>query len=137
MTHAGTFNGSPICMAAGLPSLKLLTSGEIDRINALGDRLRDGFQAAFTATGLPGRATGHGSLVQTHLADSEVRNYRDAARAPAWYRRVTHLALLTHGVFSGWRTSFNVSTAMGKAEVDEAIAVFRAVLEDLATHLPE
>ena len=137
MTHAGTFNGSPICMAAGLPSLKLLTSGEIDRINALGDRLRDGFQAAFTATGLPGRATGHGSLVQTHLVDSNVRNYRDAARAPAWYRRVTHLALLTHGVFSGWRTSFNVSTAMGKAEVDEAITVFRAVLEDLATHLPE
>ena len=50
---------------------------------------------------------------------------------------MTHLALLTRGVFSGWRTSFNVSTAMGKAEVDEAIAVFRAVLEDLATHLPE
>ena len=134
MTHAGTFNGSPICMAAGLASLELLTPAEIDRINRLGDRLRDGFQAAFTATGVRGRATGHGSLLQTHLVDGEVRNYRDGARAPGWYRRVTHLALLTRGVFSNWRTSFNVSTAMGEAEVDEAIAAFRAVLEELAPH---
>ena len=48
---------------------------------------------------------------------------------------MTHLALLTRGVFSGWRTSFNVSTAMGEAEVDEAIAAFHAVLRDLGTHL--
>ena len=50
---------------------------------------------------------------------------------------MTHLALLTRGVFSGWRTSFNVSTAMGEAETDEAIAAFHAVLEELAAHLPE
>jgi glutamate-1-semialdehyde 2,1-aminomutase len=137
MTHAGTFNGSPICMAAGLASLELLTPAEIDRINRLGDRLRDGFQAAFTATGVRGRATGHGSLVQTHLVDGEVRNYRDGARAPAWYRRVTHLALLTHGVFSGWRTSFNISTAMGETETDEAIAAFQGVLGELVAHQPE
>ncbi|MEE2612396.1 MAG: aspartate aminotransferase family protein [Acidobacteriota bacterium] len=137
MTHAGTFNGSPVCMAAGLPSLELLTPAEIDRINGLGDPLRDGFKAAFAATGVPGCVTGYGSLVQTHLVDGEVHNYRDGARAPAWYRRVTHLALLTRGVFSGWRTSFNVSTAMGEAETDEAIATFHAVLEELAAHLPE
>ena len=137
MTHAGTFNGSPICMAAGLASLELLTPAEIDRINRLGDRLRDGFQAAFTATGVRGRATGHGSLVQTHLVDGEVRNYRDGARAPAWYRRVTHLALLIHGVFSGWRTSFNISTAMGETETDEAIAAFQGVLGELVAHQPE
>ena len=63
MTHAGTFNGSPICMAAGLASLALLTPSEIGRINGLGDRLRDGFQAGFTATGIRGRVTGQGSLV--------------------------------------------------------------------------
>jgi glutamate-1-semialdehyde 2,1-aminomutase len=119
-------------MAAGLASLELLTPAEIDRINRLGDRLRDGFQTAFTTTGVRGCATGYGSLVQTHLVDGEVRTYRDGARAPAWYRRVTHLALLTRGVFSGWRTSFNVSTAMGDAEVDEAIAAFDGVLQELA-----
>jgi len=137
MTHAGTFNGSPICMAAGLASLELLTPAEIDRINWLGDRLRDGFQTAFATTGIPGCATGQGSLVQTHLVTGEVSNYRDGARAPAWYRRLTHLALLTHGVFSGWRTSFNVSTAMSEAEVEEAIAAFHAVLQALAAYLPE
>jgi glutamate-1-semialdehyde 2,1-aminomutase len=137
MTHAGTFNGSPICMAAGLASLKRLTPSEIDRINRLGDRLRNGFQVAFAATGVQGCATGHGSLVQTHLVDGEVRNYRDSARAPAWYRRVTHLALLNRGVFSGSRTNCNVSTAMGEREVDEAIAAFHAVLENVVTHLGE
>ena len=43
--HYGTFNGNPATMAGGIANLELLTAAEYDRINALGDRLRDGINA--------------------------------------------------------------------------------------------
>ena len=39
--HAGTFNGNPLTMAAGLVSLELLTPDAFARLAALGDYLRD------------------------------------------------------------------------------------------------
>ena len=43
---SGTFNGNLAAMAMGLTAIDLLTAGEIDRINELGDRLREGLQRA-------------------------------------------------------------------------------------------
>ena len=39
--HAGTFSANPVTCAAGLAALDLLDQAAIDRINALGDRLRE------------------------------------------------------------------------------------------------
>src|SRR4029450_6750688 len=40
--HSGTFNGNLMTMAAGSLTLDLLTQREIERIDALGERLADG-----------------------------------------------------------------------------------------------
>src|SRR3712207_3270207 len=42
--HSGTFNGNLMTMAAGSVALDLLTRGEIERLNALGDRLASGLR---------------------------------------------------------------------------------------------
>ena len=132
--HSGTFNGSPICVAAGLVALELLTPDQITRINALGDRLRVGLDASFRKLGVTGQATGLGSLVQTHLTQP-VRSYEDGAQSPGWFRTLTHLALLNAGILSGWRTSYNISTAMTDTDVRLASSTFERVLDELAPAL--
>jgi glutamate-1-semialdehyde 2,1-aminomutase len=39
--HAGTFSANPVTTAAGLAALDLLDAAAIERLNAMGDRLRD------------------------------------------------------------------------------------------------
>src|SRR5581483_5044167 len=55
--HAGTFNGNPLTAAAGLATLELLPPSEYDRINALGDRLREGIEEAGRELGVAVCAT--------------------------------------------------------------------------------
>jgi glutamate-1-semialdehyde 2,1-aminomutase len=43
--HYGTFNGNPATMTGGIAVLDLLTTSEYERINGLGDRLREGINA--------------------------------------------------------------------------------------------
>ena len=132
--HSGTFNGSPICVAAGLAALELLTPDQIERINAFGDRLRVGLDTSFRRLGVTGQATGLGSLIQTHLTQP-VHTYEDGARSPGWFRTLMHLALLNAGILSGWRTSYNISTGMTEAEVSLASSTFERVLDELASVL--
>jgi glutamate-1-semialdehyde 2,1-aminomutase len=41
----GTFSANPLTMAAGLAAMELYTRAEVERLNALGGRLRDGMNA--------------------------------------------------------------------------------------------
>jgi glutamate-1-semialdehyde 2,1-aminomutase len=56
--HGGTFSANPVTMRAGLAALRLLDEREIERINALGDRLR----GDLATLGLD--VAGRGSLLQ-------------------------------------------------------------------------
>ena len=59
----GTFIGNPLSMRAGAVALDLLDAAAIERINALGDRLRAGLQERGH------RATGRGSLLRIDADD--------------------------------------------------------------------
>jgi glutamate-1-semialdehyde 2,1-aminomutase len=83
--HAGTFNNAVLTMAAGAAGLtQVLTPDEIARLNALGDRLRDGIAA------LGVRATGYGSMIGLH--DVEDAFYGMLERG-YWYARRGFVAL--------------------------------------------
>jgi glutamate-1-semialdehyde 2,1-aminomutase len=83
--HAGTFNNAVLTMAAGAAGLtQVLTPNEIARLNALGDRLRDGIAA------LGVRATGYGSMIGLH--DVEDAFYGMLERG-YWYARRGFVAL--------------------------------------------
>lgn len=79
--HAGTFNNSVLTMAAGAAGLtKVLTRGEIARLNALGDRLRERLPEE-------AHATGYGSMVGLHLDDAELIHVRMLERGYSYARR--------------------------------------------------
>jgi glutamate-1-semialdehyde 2,1-aminomutase len=132
--HYGTFNGNPATMAGGIAALELLTPGEYERLNSLGDRLRDGINALGEELGLAVCATGLGSLLNIHLLTGPIRCYRDVL--PGKPRaKLLHLALLNEGLFPAARGLMAMSTPMDDALIDEVLAAIRRAV--LAVHAEE
>lgn len=127
--QSGTFNGNAITTVAGVVAMNLFPREEVARINALGDQLRTGLVSALHGRGLPGVATGYGSMVGLHLVEGHVRNYRDSARGNATFKRALHLALLLEGVFAAPRLMFCISTPMTNEIVDDIVARFGRALD--------
>jgi glutamate-1-semialdehyde 2,1-aminomutase len=127
--HSGTFNGNLVTMAAGCVSLDLLTREEIERINALGERLADGLRSSLAERpDLQGVVNNCGSLLHVNLGtESELRNYSDLNLDSPVAARF-HLAALDEGVYFAPRGFMNASTAMGERAVDDALeACSRAI----------
>jgi glutamate-1-semialdehyde 2,1-aminomutase len=132
LPHSGTFNGNAATTAAGVAALELLTAAECERLNGLGDRLREGIVALGDELGLPVTATGLGSLLTIHLLREPPHSYRDARRADPEAVRLLHLALLNESVFPARRGMLCLGTPMGEADVDRALAAIRRAV--LAVH---
>jgi glutamate-1-semialdehyde 2,1-aminomutase len=125
--HAGTYNGNPLTMTAGRVSMELLTREEIDRINRLGDRLRDGMTRSLREARVPGRCAGAGSMVSVVFDDAPFSEYRTFSAVAARSLPVAHNVyrrLLDRGVLCVPYGSFFVSTAMDEGAIDKAIAAF-------------
>jgi glutamate-1-semialdehyde 2,1-aminomutase len=126
--QSGTFNGNLITMVAGVAAMEAYTPAEVARINALGERLRDGLRAACQEAAMPATVTGYGSFAGLHLGTTEVRTYRDAAMTDKGLCRLLHLALLLEGVYVAPRLMMCTSTAMDEATIDEVLAGFRRAI---------
>ena len=129
--HASTFSGNALTMSAGLASMNALTEKEVNRINQLGEQLRQGFNQAFQQAGIQGQATGAGSLVNLHLTNRKLDDSRQSIHGTIEAGHITqllHLTMLRHGVMSASRLMYCVSTAMGQAEIDHAITALNETL---------
>lgn len=136
--HSGTFNGHSVTMAAGIASLQTLSQPEIDRINALGDRLAAGFDEAFTEAGIVGKTTNMGSLVQVHWRGGEISNMGDVSegfRGAGDLPFLLHLAMLNRGIYSAARGEYNISTVVAAAEVEQVITNFNESLHHLKPYV--
>lgn len=140
LTHSGTFNGHSVTMAAGIASLQELPQSEIDRINALGDRLAAGFDDAFSESGIVGKTTNAGSLIQVHWRGGEIANMQDVAegfRGAGDLPFLLHLEMMNRGVYSAARGEYNISTVVTEQEVDRAVTAFNESLQKLKTYVAE
>ncbi|MBK8021991.1 MAG: aspartate aminotransferase family protein [Chloroflexi bacterium] len=138
--HTGTFNGNNMTMIAGIAALEVLPQSAIDRINALGDRLRAGITEAFRAAGITGQALGRGSLMQLHWTDKPIHAPREAAlgyRAAPRLPELLHLELLNRGVHIGARGILCTSTPMQDADIDFTLEQFRGALSLLYPYVAE
>jgi glutamate-1-semialdehyde 2,1-aminomutase len=132
--HASTFSGNTLSMAAGHAAMSRLDPQVIDGLNALGERLRQGFNAAFARNGVRGQATGTGSLANLHLTDSRLGSARDVLAGLLRSGRIhqlIHLEMLERGVASAARLMYCTSTPMTVAEVDFAVDALDDVLRSL------
>jgi glutamate-1-semialdehyde 2,1-aminomutase len=138
ISHSGTFNAANIVMAAGLSALKALNQATIDRINALGERLREGLKDAFDKTGLRGQVTGIGSLNQVHWCETPLNNARESGRAlkaAAELPGLLHLEMMNRGIYCAKRGMFVISTPMKDEEIDQTAAGFAEALAVLKPYI--
>ncbi len=138
--HGGTFCGQNVTMAAGLATLQHYGQAEIDRINALGERLAEGFDRVFQEAGFLCRARGRGSLVQIYWTEQEASTSRQALLAMGMARdlpRLLHLELMNRGIFCASRGLFSVSTPMTEVEIDQAVQALAGALQVVRPHAAE
>ena len=138
--HNGTFNGNNITMAAGLATMKEYEADQVARINELGQRLRNGLNAAFQAAGVRIRAVGSGSIIRIHWSDEKIRDARDAVAAQERAQELPgllHLEMMNRGIFSAPRCQYAISTPMSEKEVDVAVDVMGQSLEVVMPYVQE
>jgi glutamate-1-semialdehyde 2,1-aminomutase len=135
--HGGTFNNNVLAMAAGLAALtRVLDEHASASLNARGDRLRDGLNAAVARHGLPMVATGVGSIFGLHFHEGQLRNEADAdayekprSATIAGLKKLFQLDLLERGQYVTRRILGNTSLETTDADVDGLLGAFEEFLE--------
>jgi glutamate-1-semialdehyde 2,1-aminomutase len=128
LPHAGTFNNAVLTMAAGLAGLtQVYTGAEIDRLNGLGDRLRERLNTGDRDF----CATGYGSMVGLHFSRGPVRRASDSPAAPE-LRTLLHLHMLERGYWYARRGFVALSLPLDEQDVDGFATAAEELLGELA-----
>ncbi len=124
--HGGTFNNNVLAMAAGLAGFtKVLTPQALERMNGLGDSLRERANALAAKHGLPVQTTGTGSIFAIHFHDGPIRNSQDLdegekgrERDIAALKKLYQLDMFERGLYVTRRILGNLSLVSSQADVD-------------------
>lgn len=129
LAHAGTFNANPITMRAGEVVMNALTGEKYDRMNSLGQGLREKLRAVFAEMDVPITVTGVASFFGIHFTGGEVKNYRDAISSDNQMKKAFFLGMLNEGVLlmPGAAGALNVLTT--ENHVDELVNSARRVIQ--------
>jgi glutamate-1-semialdehyde 2,1-aminomutase len=133
--HGGTFNANPVTVTAGLETMKQMTPEAYDRLNGLGEYVRDRLRRMFRDRGLPAQVCGKGSLFLAHLTGEELvdfRSLRGFSRTNPVYGELCH-QMLQRGIIVSPRGIFGcLSTPMGEAELDAFVEALDRSLAELS-----
>ncbi len=129
IAHAGTFNANPMTMLAGEVVMNHLTSEVFDRMNALGEMLRQKLRAVFDELEVKAQVTGIGSMFGIHFTADEVVDYRDVVRSDHTMMKAVFTGLLNEGVLLQTACHGALSALSTEAEVDELVDAIRRVVQ--------
>ena len=146
VVHYGTFNASPLSAAAGIVCLQQVASGEpIPRADALGERLRAGFEEVLERRAIAGYVYGIGStfhvFFETDAAVAAAAGARDDLRTndprklkgmPGELINSYQRHLRYHGVDNMSSTGGVVSSAHTDLDLEEATSAFEKTVLALA-----
>jgi glutamate-1-semialdehyde 2,1-aminomutase len=131
--HAGTFNGNPITMAAGIATLEQLTESAYAWLNGTGDRVRERLAALGKRYQVPLRPTGIGSLWKIHFSEAPIRDYRSTLKASSLLHSALFLFGMNRGLFISETGRDCLSLAMGEAEIELYLGVVEEFLREVST----
>lgn len=97
--QAGTYNGNPISVVAGLTTLNMLDYNFYNTLNGKGQYMRAGLEQIVEDLSLNIQVVGLASMFQIYFTDNEVKNYVDAKKSDTdKFDKYFH-NLLSNGVF--------------------------------------
>ena len=129
INHGGTFNANPLTMAGGVATLEQLTPAVYAKLDALGDRLRNGVRRLIRKRGYAGQISGVGSLFWLHHTKRRLSDYRSARPDDPQASVRIFMGLVNEGVLLTQRGLGACSAAMTEADVDRFVEALGRVLE--------
>ncbi len=132
---ASTLGGNPVSCAAASAALGVYrAAGTYDRLNHLGEYLREGMRQALRDTRHVGQVLGDGPLAQIAFSPAPVVDYRSTFAADRAKARAMMLALFERGVFvNPMGTKLYLSLAHDEAACDEFLTRLHDVLRTLSS----
>jgi glutamate-1-semialdehyde 2,1-aminomutase len=130
--HAGTFNGNPITMAAGIATMEQLTGPVVAALNGRGDHLRARLTELGTRYQVPMYVSGIGSMFKIHFSEVPVRDYRATMQSSSLMHSALFLFGLNRGVFLSEAGRCCLSVPMGDPEIGQYLAVIEEFLTTVA-----
>lgn len=134
VSHKGTFNGSPLVAAAALAAMPLFATGEVQQqADAMAHLLREGINQVFHDLSIEACAYGDSSTCHLFFGADDITGMpaqQIRGQSPALVKAMRR-GLLENGVDLMNQTSFVTSAAHTPALVDEAVAIFRQVMQSL------
>ena len=132
VAQVGTLNGNPIAAAAGLATLEILRRpGSYERLEEVGQRLRDQLQATLREHEVPGQVLGEGPVFHLVFTDQPVQNYRDMLTGDSEKNRVFHEALMANGVLKPAAKGY-ASLVHSDEDLAETAKVFDTAMAQVA-----
>ncbi|KAK8868976.1 aminotransferase class-III [Apiospora arundinis] len=122
LAHSGTFNNNVFTMSAALAAADLVTEEEINRVNKLGDNIRDGITALCLSTGVSDlKVTGFGSAVGFHFSGPNAATLKD----------YFFFHMLQQGIYLGRRGFVYMNLAHTDAHVKQFLEAIDKFLGDI------
>jgi len=129
--QAGTFNGSPVSMTAGLAMIKTLKKENVhEKVNRAGDSMRAALSDIINDLGLNYNVSGIGSMFKVFFGDMPY-NYQDALKCDTEKFNVFFKKMLADGIFlppSQFETNF-LSLAHSKEDIDRTVLAYQRNLK--------
>ncbi len=97
--QAGTFNGNPISVTAGLATLKQLDASFYSNLNKKGEAMRSGLEDILNDNDLNFKVAGLSSMFQLYFTPGEVYNYSTAISSDTEKFGIYFHEMLKKGVF--------------------------------------
>ncbi len=134
ITHSGTFSGNAMTMSAGRKAMELYDEAEVERLDRLGTRLREGLREVLKELKIKGQVSGLQSLNYVYLFEEPVIDGRQVVfkLIPTLeLSKYFTLALAINGLYAVSRgiTAFILSTPMNESTIDEIIKRFKKAME--------
>jgi glutamate-1-semialdehyde 2,1-aminomutase len=131
--HGGTYNGTPLALAAGLAVLDLLENeGGWGRLKTAGERMRSALVELFLRRGREAQVIGTGAAFDFYFTGQVVRSSREIWESDLDSRRAIDYRLLCRGIYNSPVHRFHLSLAHTDAdlertleEIDRALDVVR------------
>jgi glutamate-1-semialdehyde 2,1-aminomutase len=121
--QAGTLSGNPVAVSAGLATLDRLDDALYDKLESLGARLQEGFEAALRKRSIPGCVQRVGSMLTLFFQQGPVRCWDDARTSDTERFAAWHRGLRARGIYwppSQFEAAF-LSAAHTEADIDATI----------------
>ena len=120
--HAGTFNNNVLTMAAGLAAVtEVLTDDALNRVNALGNQLRDRLNQIADDAGAPVHVSGIGSLMAIHFKNPDPD-----------LLKLLQFDLIAAGYYLARRGMIVLSLPMTDTDIDGLVDAFAEFVESRA-----